>query len=92
MNWKKHKRGAVTTSVAVTIAGGMVALFGWTYSQLTTITATASSNLEATQQVDATQNIEIANLKSSSCVQNANMRNIAAAVHASFVSDNNCIN
>lgn len=42
------------------------------------------------QKVDSVQDLSIGQLKTSACVQNDNMRNIAVAVKASFVHDPNC--
>jgi len=47
---------------------------------------------KSTNDTLATHTNEISQLKDSACVQNSNIRNIAAAVHASFVPDPHCPN
>lgn len=65
-------------------ASGIVATIAMAYAQST------SSNLKETNDVVAIHTTEISQLKDSACVQNSNIQNIAAAVHASFVPDPHC--
>jgi len=75
------------TSILQWIAGGAVGLLATI--ALANSTAT-STNIADLQTIVATHSTEISNLKYSECIQNENMRNLASAVHASFVSDPNC--
>jgi hypothetical protein len=69
------------------IAGGAIGLIA-TIALATT--STTSSNIATLQSTVATHSTEISNLKLSSCVQNANMRNLAVALKTSFVNDPSC--
>lgn len=53
-------------------------------------TSSTNANLKATDDTVAIHTTEISQLKDSACVQNSNIQNIAAAVHASFVPDPHC--
>lgn len=74
-------------AVAITAVGGVfaskIAASGETSEKLN------DYKLEQ-QKVDSVQDLSIGQLKTSACVQNDNMRNIAAAVRATFVHDPNC--
>jgi len=75
------------TNLLQWIAGGAIGLIATI--ALATV-GTTTSNISTLQTTVATHSTEISNLKYSECIQNANMRNIAVAVKASFVSDPNC--
>lgn len=92
--WRKN--GIITpqmnkgaASLWPTIAMGASSLLGAIAMAFASTSSSAVSVLQATV---AEHSVEISQLKTSECIQNANMRNLAAALKTSFVSDPACSN
>lgn len=75
------------TGVFQWVAGGAVALVASIALAYASSSSTTTSNLELRVSSDEST---IGQLHTSSCIQNENMRNLAAAIHSTFVSDPNC--
>ena len=83
----KMTKGFSEVPILMWIAGATISLVA---TIALTFSTTTTSTVAQIQQVDNVQNQAIDRLKNSECVQNANMKNLAEAVKASFVSDPNC--
>lgn len=81
------KRGVATIAALQWLLGGagtIIASIAFAYTNAT------STNIKTLSDTVAGHTTEISQLKDSACVQNSNIQNIAAAVHASFVPDPHC--
>lgn len=80
-------KGIALSAVIYSVASGLAIIvtgLGISFASSTTSTLSDVSNKLANHDT------EISQLKNSECVQNENIRNLAMALKASFVSDPNC--
>jgi hypothetical protein len=88
----KWNKGQVQT--VVVLGGALIAALGGVWGAKVTASGETNERLYdyklEQQRTDSSQDQLIGQLKTSACVQNDNMRNIAAALKATFVSDPNC--
>jgi hypothetical protein len=83
------KKGTVTVGILYWIAGGAVSLIATI--ALTFASSTASTVSSLSDKVYAHE-VELGQLKTSTCIENANIKNLAIALRTTFVSDPNCSN
>lgn len=81
------QRGAALVSILLWVTGGTTALLSTV--ALAYATATSSSLTSLSDKVMG-HDVQIGQLKTSTCIQNENIENLAMALHTSFVSDPNC--
>lgn len=86
---QKYKRGY--TIPVLVAALGVIGSIGaaWFSASASADQQIYNSRLEQ-QKIDSIQDQNIGQLQTSVCIQNANMKNIATVLKASFVSDPNC--
>lgn len=83
------KRGIAQVSLLTWVAGGLASLLSAIALAYASASSTAATNLES-QTNSNTSDISL--LKQSRCIENANIKNLAVAVKASYVSDPSCNN
>ncbi len=82
-------KGAATVGILTWIAGGAISLLATIALAFTASTTQSVNNLS--EKVSLHDN-EIGQLRTSTCIENANIKNLAIALKTSFVSDPNCQN
>lgn len=85
---KYMKKGTITTTILMWVAGGAVTLLSTVALAFSTST---SAKLGVIQEKDNGQDISIALLNQSNCINNQNLVNIGNALKVKVVTDGNCI-